>query len=132
MQQFIDKLISRLKEVGNLEISMHGGRCNGKTLALGYAKGIENSIAVVNQLAEEYKGGWIPVSERLPEDWMMVYATCISLIDNRNPWVIEGIYFSGCGGFERMTPMLEYGDAEVMAWMPKKYPEPYQKEGEQV
>ena len=54
MKEFIEKLIGRLEEVGKLEISMHGGRCNGKTLALGYAKGIENSIAIVNQLAEEY------------------------------------------------------------------------------
>ena len=55
MNEFIKKLIERLEEVGKLEISMHGGRCNGKTLALGYAKGIENSISIVNQLAEEYK-----------------------------------------------------------------------------
>lgn len=67
MKAFVGKLISRLKEVGKLEISMHGGRCNGKTLALGYAKGIENSIAVVNELAEDYNNWWIPCSERYPD-----------------------------------------------------------------
>lgn len=90
-----------------------------------YVYGLEAAMKIVQEVAKEYE--WIPVETELPKDWELIYATCVSLVDNREPWVIEGIYFSGCGGFERMTPMLEYGDAKVIAWMPKKLPTPYQK-----
>ena len=53
MKESFEKIIERLREVGNLEITVHGGRCNGKTLTLGYVKGIENAIEIVNQVAEE-------------------------------------------------------------------------------
>ena len=29
---------------------------------------VENAIEIVQEVAEEYKGGWIPCSERLPEE----------------------------------------------------------------
>ena len=49
MKSVFEKIIEKLEEVGKLEISMRGGRCNGKTLALGYTKGIENAIEIVKQ-----------------------------------------------------------------------------------
>ena len=49
MKSVFDKIIEKLEEVGKLEISMRGGRCKGKTLALGYTKGIENAIEIVKQ-----------------------------------------------------------------------------------
>ena len=129
MKEFIEKLIGRLEDLRKRNSEIEGQDSQSRSKA--YA----NSIEIVNQLAEEYKlfgnseqvnNGWIPCSERFPEDWEYVYATCISMIDNREPWVIEGLYYNGCGGFERMSPMLELGDAKVIAWMPKELPAPYQ------
>ena len=79
----------------------------------------KDAIQIVHEVAKECGDGWIPVETELPEDATYIYATCISLVDNREPWVIEGVYFNG---FERMTNMLEHGDAKVIAWMPKKQP----------
>lgn len=45
----MERIVERLEEVGNLEMMLHGGRCNGKTLTLGYKKGIENAIAIVKE-----------------------------------------------------------------------------------
>lgn len=57
MKQFIDKLISRLEE----EKEAYSDTTY-------YALGVGSAIKIVNQLAEEYKGGWILCSERLPEE----------------------------------------------------------------
>lgn len=79
---------------------------------------------VIEEVAKEYD--WIPVEQKTPEDFTNVYATCISLVDDREPWVIEGIYHS-LTGWEEITPFLSWGYAKVIAWMPKKIPAPYQK-----
>ena len=81
---------------------------------------------------------WIPVSERLPELYTFVYATCHSLVDDREDWVIETCYvpipkeynsrrFSDWGNI----PMLNHGEAEVIAWMKWDIPEPYKAECEE-
>lgn len=59
MKEFIDKLIGRLEELRKLEVDMICGYCQST---------ISKAIKIVNELAEEYKGGWIPCSERFPED----------------------------------------------------------------
>ena len=75
MQEVFEKIIEKLEVAGKTELIVNGGRCNGKTLALGYAKGISDSIEIVKQEAEKFghdtnvgSNGWIPCSERLPED----------------------------------------------------------------
>ena len=75
---------------------------------------------------------WILVSEKLPEPFMFVNATCRSLVDDREDWVIETLYlpipkeankhgYSDWGNI----PMLNCGDAEVIAWVKRIIPEPY-------
>ena len=87
--------------------------------------------------ALEHEQRWIPVSERLPELYTFVYATCHSLVDDREDWVIETCYmpipkeynsrrFSDWGNI----PMLNHGKAEVIAWMERDIPEPYKAERE--
>ena len=68
---------------------------------------------------------WIPCKELLPSDYQWYYATCKSLVDNRENWVVEGCYTP----WEHFnsTPMIKCGEAEVIAWMPKEFPEPYQE-----
>lgn len=51
MKQFIEKLITRLEKDNRI------GR-----------KSFEAITENINELAEEYKGGWIACSERMPED----------------------------------------------------------------
>ncbi len=68
---------------------------------------------------------WIPVSERDPAFWQSVYATCKSLVDDRENWVIEGVY-TPMGQWD-LSPMLRDGRAVVVAWMPKVHPLPYKE-----
>jgi hypothetical protein len=81
---------------------------------------------------------WIPVSERLPKPYTFVNATCRSLVDDRENWVVETLYlpipkenneqgYSDWGDI----PVLNWHKAEVIAWMERKIPEPY-KESEEA
>lgn len=78
---------------------------------------------------------WIPVSERLPKPYEYVNCTCHSLIDDREDWVVETMYlpipkevnvqsYSDWGNI----PILNWGKAEVIAWMHRDIPEPYKAE----
>lgn len=71
-------------------------------------------------------GRWIPVTERLPEQFEHFYVTCRSLEDDRKNWVIEGFY-TDLYKWGRI-PMIQEGKAKVIAWMPKIFPEPYEEE----
>ena len=84
--------------------------------------------------ADVRENRWIPVSERLPEIFRFVNCTCHSLIDDREDWVVETVYvpqpsnspYSDWGNI----PMLNNKECEVIAWMYREIPEPYQKGGE--
>ena len=49
MQTVFEKIIEKLEVAGKTELIVNGGRCNGKTLALGYTKGISDAIEIVKQ-----------------------------------------------------------------------------------
>lgn len=82
MKEFIEKLIERLEEQqAESENEMHRLRSGDYTLPCSYditdikeiaSESFKESIEIVNELAEEYKGGWIPVSERLPDEGQTV------------------------------------------------------------
>lgn len=69
MKEFIEKLIGRLEEIkddtGKNCSKVDFGKCN-KYKNCGVCL-VDRTIDIVNELAEEHKGGWIPCSERLPE-----------------------------------------------------------------
>ena len=138
MKEFVNKLISRLKKErkrwnDNIDFLEQTQEYQDRRIAVaksqGYSGAYFNAIEIVNQLAEEYKGGWIPCNKKLPKNWEYVHATCISLIDDREPWVIEGFY-NNITGWKELTPMIYLGHAEVIAWKPYKLPAPYKPKGE--
>lgn len=49
----MERITEQLKSIGNQEVILHGGRANGKTLTLGYTKGIENALHIVNKVDNE-------------------------------------------------------------------------------
>ena len=83
--------------------------------------GIDAINDVIEQVADEYKGGWIPCSERLPE----IRQDCLVTVRYTG--------FMGMYGFWVKTGHMEaendwWGDCaggEVIAWQP--LPEPYQE-----
>lgn len=74
--------------------------------------------------AEEQKEDWIPCSEQKPPEYTQIYVTCHSLCDDRPDWVAETFYTDRWN-----IPIVDWGDAEVIAWMYVKDPKPYE-EGE--
>lgn len=78
---------------------------------------------IVQEVAEEYHGGWIPCSERLPED----DSICIVTVECPNNEIVVDY-----GWFDRIcvcwyVGMQEFRTSNVLAW--QLLPEPY-KEGE--
>jgi len=120
MQQFIDKLIDGINEEIKETEYMHSLYYDER---IARKNALQDVIEFVNQLAEEYKGGWIPCEVRLPnkEESTDVYVT---YMDSRTKerFVDVECYFHGV-----WVKSLKWYESRV-AWMP--LPEPYQKEGE--
>ena len=80
---------------------------------------------IVQEVAEEYKDGWIPCSERLPEDNGVYFVT---LDDDIMPRCIDVRNFRN-GVFEQrfiVSPLQgKCPEEKVVAWMP--LPEPYKE-----
>lgn len=142
MQTVFEKIIEKLEVAGKTELIVHGGRCNGKTLALGYTKGISDAIEIVKQEAEQYKGGWIPVSDRLPEerDWYLAVFEEVDtgfiglpyiadyLMGSHTEFTTEdGWIIHNCSDREDESAEY-YKNLRCVAWQP--LPHPYQPKGE--
>ena len=76
---------------------------------------------IVQEVAEEYNGGWIPCSERLPED----DSTCIVTMEYpKHETVVD------YGWFDReyvcwFVGMQEFRTSNILAWQP--LPEPFKE-----
>lgn len=106
MKEFVEKLISRLEE----EVTATKTKC---PVNVEFDIGIYKAIEIVNQLAEEYNNGWIPCSEKLPEEGKAVL-TC-----DKDGWISVRINMK----YNGKKNDFECGYYE--AWMP--LPEPYKK-----
>ena len=122
----------------NARIRIMGGRCNGKTkLVLSYDVAIQKAI-------QKLKDGWIPVSERLPDDLEPVNITWINHEPEPyykeikgKPFTATGVYFNGQWYWWSTLctdTLAEYSHnyddiidkaIEVIAWQP--LPEPYKE-----
>ena len=67
---------------------------------------------------------WISVKERLPNECEYVWAAVRSLKDDREPWVVEVVYFTHRRSGPWDIPLVAWGDAEVYAWKPVIFPKP--------
>ena len=88
-------------------------------------RAIYKSTEIVQEVAEEYNSGWIPCSERLPEDNGVYFVT---LDDDIMPRCIDVRNFRN-GVFEQrfiVSPLQgKCPEEKVVAWMP--LPEPYKE-----
>lgn len=133
MKEFIEKLIGRLEERRNEE--NNNSLCemneNGHTLdfecSVGKTNAFNESISIVNELAEEYNNGWIPCSERLPNVGMTVlcYWKKYNRYDNTTSY-----YYTLMHRNEDYQWISDFGmcNGDVIAWQP--LPKSYQPKGE--
>ena len=113
-----DDLISRkalAEEVKNLTVTVTGLRA-GKGVLNDYAKQYKESILrLIDEAPVSYDAGWIPVSERLPEENKDVWVT-YNNGHTSNDFIQDGKWF-----WEDREDGIE-----VIAWRP--LPEPYKEE----
>lgn len=126
MKEFIEKLIGRLEEHSfSLVIDWEKGKYLRK----------DKAIEIVNELAKEHKGGWIPCSKRLPEKDGKQYMVQMTngLIDilrfTKDAYKLDKYDFKQYKGKKKQLFFeydSEYGfiERECEAWQP--LPEPYQ------
>lgn len=86
---------------------------------LGSIKSYEDAIGLVNRVEKEYNNGWIPCSERLPEE---AYGCLVTVIDCEpvTQTDFESIlpYFVGYDGERWNDADGEEIPFEVIAWQP--------------
>ena len=83
-----------------------------------YIKPFEIAKIAVQEVAEEYKDGWIPCSERLPEECIEVLVSIKEIDDSfytSTSWVQAGVWVI------KKTPV----QPTVIAWQP--LPEPFKE-----
>lgn len=142
MKEFIDKLIGRLEKI---PVGLICGECPnilkcneiedsgmGKNVDLCGATIKQLAIENVKQLAEEHKGGWIPCSERLPENNKVVLCWVKSTtIASGETYIIgscdRGFWFLQT--YEIGHHHFPVKDYEVVAW--QQLPEPLKPKEEQ-
>lgn len=109
MNKAFEKILERLEELKNeKEIGSH------KVI-------VKEAKEIVREVAEEYKGGWIPCEKGMPDENIEVDVT-IKEIDGstytKTSWLQEGQWVV------KKNPL----EPKVIAW--KERPEPYQPNGE--
>ena len=114
MNEFIEKLIGRLEE-----------KANQTWLVLAERNGYERAIEIVKQEAEQYNNGWIPCSERLPEEYKLYDITFKNSAGIHSDSAIYNPYLKRWLWDADETELVEN---EILAWAEKR--EPYLSKGE--
>ena len=111
MNKAFEKILERLEKERRILLENN----IKQAIALNFAKGI------VQEVAAEYKGGWIPCSERLPED----DSICIVTVEYPNNETVVDY-----GWFDRKSVCWfvgtqEFRTSNILAWQP--LPEPFKE-----
>ena len=84
------------------------------------ARGIKNAIEIVKQEAKQYNNGWIPCSERLPDDFMSFEYLTI-----RKGHTLATITYYCVVNHKWYLSRNSSKEIDVIAWKP--LPEPYKE-----
>lgn len=121
MNEAFEKILERLDDGVSLPKMNGMERRVGKSQTQGFGIGVLFAKEIVKEVSKEYKGGWVPCSEKLPELRHVVLVT------------VKYTGFMGMHGYWIKTGHMEAendwcGDCaggEVIAWKP--LPEPYKE-----
>ena len=127
MNNEFEKIIEKLAEESKKWLDVYEKehlKGNYNNYADGMNDAFDEAIEIVKQEAEQYNNGWIPVSEKLPEDYETYLVTNVDSFGQRHT-------YKGWYGVEHKIWHME-GNSErkmnVVAWQP--LPKPYQPKGE--
>ena len=132
MQEVFEKIIEKLNSKKSYFQRFY--ECEGKSehdadLNKSTQLAFDDAIEIVKQEAEQYNNGWVPCSERLPEE---AFGCLVTVMDCEpsTQTDFENIlpYFVGYDGETWNDADGEEIPFEVVAWQP--LPQPYQPKGE--
>ena len=86
-----------------------------------YIKPFEIAKIAVQEVAEEYNGGWIACSERLPGD----DSICIVTVEYPNNETVVDYGWFDRNGVCWFVGMQEFRTSNILAWQP--LPEPFEE-----
>ena len=118
MNKAFEKILERLEELQNNLLSQTEGDVS---VRVGIINGVMYSKKIVQEVAEEYKGGWIPCSERLPED----DSICIVTVEYPNNEIVVDYGWFDRNGVCWFVGMQEFRTSNILAWQP--LPEPFKE-----
>ena len=141
MNKAFEKILERLEDTKDIE---HDDSVAELVSTRIWNKALHKAKQIVQEVAEEYKGGWVPCSDRLPGECIPVNVTWI----NRKPepyyakikdvpFSATAVYYKGKWYWYSSTCvdyLSEYGkndfdlvdkDIDVIAWKP--LPEPFKE-----
>ena len=133
MNKAFEKILERLSNINRVVKTDEDAEWN---------RAIYKSTEIVQEVAEEYNGGWIPVSERLPEerDWCLAVFEEVDTGFIGIPYIAEylmgnhtiattedGWIIHNCTDIEHEYAEY-YKKLRCVAWQP--LPEPYEAESE--
>ena len=128
MQEVFEKIIEKLEEQKKGNPFVYGKNDKSRDASVS-RQTLDYAIEIVKQEAEKYDNGWIPVSERLPDE---AFGCLVTVMDCEpsTQTDFENIlpYFVGYDGETWNDADGEEIPFEVMAWQP--LPQPYQPKGE--
>lgn len=131
MNEVFEKIIEKLEEAkSNVPVNrLLDDIIKDKLKELGQLMAYDKAIEIVQQAGEEYDGGWIPTSERFPEESeYMQYNSTPYMRRLEIAYLTDIIeykhgYYDGCKWMDKAHSIIE----NVVAW---KIHEPYQPKGE--
>lgn len=86
-----------------------------------YIRGRQYEVDRFNELRKEYNGGWIPCSERLPED----DSICIVTVEYPNNKTMVDYGWFDRKSVRWFVGMQEFRTSNILAWQP--LPEPFKE-----
>ena len=121
MNKAFEKILERFGELHERYVNQYG-MVGGNPMAFS----VKECMKIVHEVAEEYHGGWIPCSERLPEIGQEV------IVATKNGSVYSNIYYDYIDNNAKEPCFHRWDDEmwncfmlEVIAWQP--LPEPFKE-----
>ena len=133
MQEVFEKIVEKLEENQTIVFNLGGGKPKQSI-------DLENAIEIINQTAAEYNNGWIPCSERLPEEggyYLVTYHGWSNgdYLPKFDDTYVRRLHYQKSERFTGWNHPRYCDDKaendtnrEVIAW--QKLPRPYQTKGE--
>ena len=129
MNEAFENILDRLEEYENNDLTEHDSElcehCKRIDCEIGmdcFICVMDKAKQIVQEVAEEYNNGWIPCSERLPEEYgdYLVWWTDIT-----RKQYYEIVEYEPNNGWIGEIPQAVEGIYSVIAWQP--LPEPYKE-----